>query len=57
MKKNEMQKLDIKDLATVATRLRRQTISKPASFIGSVAFKSDLTTLLDLIDKLKEQND
>ena len=52
-----MQKLDIKDLATVAARLRRQTIAKPASFIGSVVFKSDLITLLDLIDKLKEKND
>lgn len=52
-----MQELDIKDIATVATRLRRQTTIKPASFVGSVAFKSDLITLLDLIDKLKEQNE
>jgi hypothetical protein len=57
MKKIEMQeKLDITDLLTVATRIKRMSKGRYPAFMGSAAFKSEFTTLLDLIDKLKEQN-
>ncbi len=44
---------DVKDLFTVAARLKRMN----KAFIDSDAFEIDFTTLMDLIDKLKKQND
>lgn len=52
-----MKTLDITDITTVATRLRRLTTMKPAVFVESMSFKSDLVTLLDLIDQLEEKNE
>jgi hypothetical protein len=46
-----------KDLLTVAARIKRMNAGKYPAFVGSVAFKSDLVTLIDLIEKLKEQKD
>lgn len=50
-------KLDITDLLKVAERIKRMSSGKYPAFMGSEAFKSEFTTLLDLIDKLKEQNE
>lgn len=58
MKKIEMQeKLDITDLLTVAERIKRMSSGRYPAFMGSPAFKIEFTTLLDLIDKLKAQNE
>lgn len=52
-----MEKLDIQDIITVSTRLKRLTDMKPKVFVGSFAFKADLDTLLNLIEEFKKQNE
>ncbi len=51
------EKLDITDLLIVVARIKRMSAGKYPAFMGSAAFKSEFTTLLDLIDKLREQNE
>ncbi len=46
---------NIKDIFTVASRLKRMNEGRYKEFMGSEAFRSDFMTLLDLIEKLKKQ--